>query len=124
MLADTYLSWTMIEPWTAILVADSDCRLAFWSSSCARDSWASWQITYRGIHLADVPGANMSSPWHFTQKVPVIFVMFLGQGERRAEACSGDNMGEQTTFFNKSNLADADLLSRGVCSGADKRGSV
>ena len=68
-----------------------------------------------GIHLdlADFPEPTISSPWDFPPKVLVTFFSFLGKGERRAEACSGDNVGVLTTFF-ESSLADAELLSRGV----------
>ena len=66
-----------------------------------------------GTHGADVPGAAISSTWDFPPKVLVIFLRFPGKGERRAEACPGDNVGVLTTFF-KGNLADAELLSRGV----------
>ena len=34
-----------------------------------------------GIHLADVPGTAISSPWDFPPKLPVIFVRLLGKGE-------------------------------------------
>ena len=46
-----------------------------------------------GNHLADVQGAAISSPWDFPPNVLVIFWKFLGKGNLRAEACSGDNIG-------------------------------
>ena len=46
-----------------------------------------------GTHGADVPGAAIWSPWDFPAEVLVTFFRFLGKGECRAEACSGDNVG-------------------------------
>ena len=45
-----------------------------------------------GIHITDVAGAATSSPWDFLPKVLVIFYRFLGEGERRADACLGDDV--------------------------------
>ena len=74
---------------------------------------AGFDHTFPGITLADVSGAALSSPWDFPPKILVIFFRFLGKGGRRADACSGDNVGVVNNIF-QSNLADAELLSRGV----------
>ena len=46
-----------------------------------------------GNHVVDIPRADILSPWDFPPKVPVISFRFLGEGEHRAETCSGDNVG-------------------------------
>ena len=48
---------------------------------------------YLGNHIADVPAAAISSSWDFPPKVPVTFIRLPGKGERRPEACSGENLG-------------------------------
>ena len=56
------------------------------------------------IRQADVPtGAAISLSWDFPPKVQVTFFRILGKWKCRAEACSGDNVGVQTTFL-KGNL--------------------
>ena len=45
-----------------------------------------------GTHGADVPGAAISSPWVFPPKALATFFGFVGKGENRAEACSGNNV--------------------------------
>ena len=57
-----------------------------------------------GIHIADVPRAAIYSPWDFLPMVLVNFSRFLGKGELRAEACSGDSVGGvyiDTTVFKR-----------------------